>query len=223
MAEKKRVILLTDSLGCPRKETSVEITWTDRVLRSFSGCYFYSCCIHGLYAKMVPIEYIHELQPDLIIIQMGVVDACRRAMPDILEKIVRHIPLLSNLVRYVCRKFHFGITRLFNIHYTSVENFYSLFVNVLEHSETDICFITIAPASFVMKSKVYNFEQDVKEYNKVFLKLQNKYGKRIHIINPYENSDPDELFIGDGHHLNEKAHDIVFSSVSNYLSSFLGG
>ncbi len=31
--KQKRVLILTDSLGCPRNETTVEHTWTDKILR----------------------------------------------------------------------------------------------------------------------------------------------------------------------------------------------
>lgn len=39
--KQKRVLILTDSLGCPRNETTVEHTWTDKILRWNQENYFF--------------------------------------------------------------------------------------------------------------------------------------------------------------------------------------
>ena len=156
--DKVRVLLLTDSLGCPRVETDVTNTWTEKVVREFSGnkLYFYTYCVHGLSTKTIPIEYIYEIKPDLMIVQVGIVDACRRAMPQNIEKIIRHIPLFSKIIRYFCRMWHFEITKFFNIHYSTSSELLYLFEDILKKMTCTVLFIPIAPAGTIMKQKVYH-------------------------------------------------------------------
>ncbi len=82
----KRMPVITDSLGCPRTETSVENTWTDKLLKYLNDkpdLIIYTYCVHGLHAGIIPIDYIHEIKPDILIAQVGIVDACRRALKPI--------------------------------------------------------------------------------------------------------------------------------------------
>ena len=77
-----RILLITDSLGCPREEIAVYDTWTDRILSKWSSgkIHFYTLCKHGLAADDIDINYVKEISPDLIIMQIGIVDACPRAL-----------------------------------------------------------------------------------------------------------------------------------------------
>ena len=77
-----RILLITDSLGCPREEIAVYDTLTDRILSKCSSgkIHFYTLCKHGLAADDIDINYEKEISPDLIIMQIGIVDACPRAL-----------------------------------------------------------------------------------------------------------------------------------------------
>lgn len=184
---------------------------------SGNGYYFYTCCIHGLYTKKVPFEYVCEIKPDLIIVQIGVVDACRRTMSIYVSKILRHIPIVSSVIKFICQKKHFFITRFVNIHYSQKEDLFMLFDNILKELDSNICFIPIAPAGRIMKSKAYNFEEDVSQYNNVFIQLKHKYGKKVLLLDPYKGIDPNDLFLHDGHHLNLAGEELVFSAVKKIL------
>lgn len=214
--DTQRVLIITDSLGCPREETPVDQTWVDRVLRdNNSQCVFYTYCSHGLFFKRIPVEYISEINPGIIIVQVGVVDACRRTMSIPFETIVRKIPIISAIVHYLAKKYHFQLTRIREIHYTSIQKIYEICCDIVKKTNGRIYFIEIAPSSSVMEKKVFNFKNDVDSYNEVFRKVENEYPERVRLLCPYRGRD--ELFLSDGHHLNNVGMELVYKCVDEVL------
>ncbi len=214
-----RGLIITDSLGCPRDEINVEDTWTDLLIQQENkmNICFYTYCVRGLHSKTVPYQYIISIKPDIIIFQVGIVDASRRAMSETINKIVKRIPLVSRVVNHVCSKYHYQITKHINIHYASENDIKSLYTNILNNTSAKLFIILIAPSSLVIKKKTFNIENDINRYNNVFKSLKEKYDNRIILINPYEGLDPDELFINDGHHLNKETNYLVYKMVNEQL------
>lgn len=217
--EQKRVLILTDSLGCPRNETTVEHTWTDKILKwgSRENYYFYTYCQHGLFFNNIPMQYILEIQPDIIIFQVGVVDACRRTMTKRAEKIFCRIPVIRKYIHLIRKKYHFFITKHINIHYSTLKDVEMICETLIEKTRADLCFIEIAPSSIIMNNSIYNFSEDVKAYNEIFYRLKNNNIDRVSCLEPYKNINPDIIFLNDGHHLNDKGLDLVYSAVLQYL------
>lgn len=140
-----RVLLITDSLGCPREEIGVKDTWTDRILTKWSSknVHFYTYCKHGLVSKDIDINYVKEIEPDLIIIQVGIVDACRRALSRRELAIISHIPIVRRIVNIFCNKYHYMITRVRNVHYCTVDKFEESIRNIYNASSADFVFLSI--------------------------------------------------------------------------------
>lgn len=88
---------------------------------------------------------------------------------------------------------------------------------LIEKTRADLCFIEIAPSSIIMNNSTYNFSEDVKAYNEIFYRLKNKNIDRVSCLEPYKNINPDIIFLNDGHHLNDKGLDLVYSAVLQYL------
>ena len=165
---KPRAIILTDSLGCPRPETNVKDTWTDKVLQKWSGdIVFYTKCVRGLSAANIDTEEISLLRPDVIICQIGVVDCSRRALSLMELKILSRIPGINKVVHSFCSKHTYWMTKVRNKHYQTESQFREKLQNIIDESGAEVYFIKIAPAGGYMKSKVFNFENDVRTYNNV--------------------------------------------------------
>lgn len=215
----KRVLLLTDSLGCPRRETNVNITWTDRVMQKMkdSEFIFYTYCMHGLHFKKIPVEYIYEINPEIIILQVGVVDACRRTMHLLTDKIISKIRGINTIIHFFRKKYHYRWTKLVNIHYSSLQDVEEMCIKLLKIKNVKICIIPIAPASSKMKKNTYNFENDVNAYNSIFYKLEANSDGRVICVNPYFESKCDDIFLEDGHHLNAIGLDLVYKEIIEYL------
>lgn len=209
-----RVLILTDSLGCPRKETHVSETWTDRIIKKWSKDFIiYTYCVHGLSASKINLEYIKEISPDIIIMQIGIVDACRRALRSYEEELISRIPGVRTLIRKICSKFHYQFTVIRNIHDCSIKKFNSILNSICENTEGRKYFIRIAPAGHGLVKKVYNVKKDVATYNFVSQNI-----KGLEILDPYGRKNPESYLLPDGHHLNSLGNEMVYKSVDKILN-----
>ena len=213
-----RILLLTDSLGCPRAETPVSNTWTDKILNKWSSqnIVFYTYCVHGLSASKIDLDYLQEISPDVIIMQIGIVDACRRALGRYEQEIISRIPGVRTIVRIICRRYHYLLTMLRNIHDCSPRKFLSILNMIQKNSAGVIYFIKIAPAGKIMLKKVFHIKKDIQTYNSIVQSVP-----KIKIIDPYDNKDPESLFLSDGHHLNALGNDLLFFKVNEIICSEL--
>lgn len=221
---KPRAVLLTDSLGCPREEVSVDNVWTDLILSEFSDrITFYTLCIYGLSVKDISERYIDYLNPDLIVCQIGIVDACRRALGVKEEKIISKIPLLRNAIHRICSKKHYALTKIRNIHRATPKEFSNRIDSLIKKASRQIVFLEIAPPGNFLINKTYNIKNDIIQYNKILCEKEDM--DKIKIIKPYSQSnikDCNEYILkSDGHHLNNQGHIMVYHEVRDYLNEYL--
>ncbi len=211
-----RILIITDSLGSPRFNMSVEKIWTYRIMKAHStqGHVLFTIIRHGLYTKQLDYEQIIHFNPDVIICQVGVVDCVRRAMPDVLMRVIAHIPGVRTVVRRFVKKYHYRITKLFNFKRTK-EDIFRLNIRKINNAGGKVCFIKIADAGQTLKQKTYNSQSDIDVYNNIMQ-------EEGFVINPYENYSADEYVLeSDGHHLNELGHTLVFEAVNQQLNEYL--
>lgn len=219
-----RVVLLTDSLGCPRENMKTEDIWTDKILSEFSlkGIVFYTCCYFGLSVKDIPKEYIGYLNPDLVICQVGIVDACRRALSEKEEKRFSAMPHVGKVIRSFCSRKHYFLTKIRNIHRTDEREFSKALDNLIRLVNGKIVFIEIAPPGEYLTDKTYNVNSDVIRYNEI-IESKRKTG-RVDMVKPFSNygtENRQNYLLPDGHHLNTFGHNMVYANVSNYLTMFM--
>lgn len=214
-----RILLLTDSLGCPREETDVSDTWVDKILCKWSGkgVTFYTYCVHGLSASRIDVEYLREIQPDIIIMQIGIVDACRRALGKYEFEIVSRIPLVGNVVKKFCGKYHYLLSAVRNVHYCSRKKFYKAVNQICEESIGKVFFLKIAlPGSDLVK-KTYNVEKDVCAYNSIAGTIP-----KLKVVDPYGSRNPNAFLLSDGHHLNPLGNELLYKTVDDIISLEVG-
>ncbi len=209
-------MFLTDSLGCPRGEISVTDTWTDRILSKWSNekIQFYTYCEHGLAASYIDMDYVREIAPDFIIMQIGIVDACRRSLSLEELKFIKHLPVVSKIIKKICNRYHYEITKIRDIHYCPIGKFDNIIRKIHEDTGAKISFISIAPAGKGLIKKVYNIQNDIDSYNSVVKSISS-----IMYINPYE-ENVDDFILSDGHHLNLRGQEMVFSAVDKVIEKF---
>lgn len=218
MCTTKRILLLTDSLGCPRREIPVDLTWVDCLMKQFrnEGCIFYTYCEHGLHSNNINRKRILEIEPDLIICQTGIVDACRRAIKQRTLSVAKRIPFISKHINSFLSRNHFNITKKKDIHYATIEDYVDLYHFLT--NQADVLAILISQPGESLKEKVFNVEEDVKRYNEALMSSQIT---RMNIIDPYKGLDQDSYLLSDGHHLNEYGHQVVFEAISLELEKWL--
>ena len=219
MKSKIRVFILTDSLGCPRAEINVKDTWVDKLLcaRSSENEVFYTYCKPGLQASLIDIPYLREYEPDIMICQFGIVDACRRALTNRELGLIKRFPYVRNWVNRFCKKHHYMLTRNRDIHYSSLELFREVVENLIDSMpNTKIYFLEIAPPGPFLIDSVFSVEDDVRKYNDV-LKLNSKGNACF--VELY--NDSKEYLLTDGHHLNIWGNDMVYRKTVQIIEEWL--
>ena len=217
-----RAMIITDSLGCPRAETSVADTWTDKILQKWCDgkIVFYTQCYRGLSALDVDYDHVHWLTPDIIICQIGVVDCSRRVLTRTELRILSKIPIINKIVHRICSKYTYNLTKIRNRHYQSEKQFKEKMQSIIDDNKSEVYFIEIAPASNYMKHKLYNFEADIIRYNDILNNLDYKNGGGV--IQAYRDADNIEnLFLSDGHHLTQYGTELVYNSVNKIIEDFV--
>lgn len=214
-----RILLLTDSLGCPRPETSVSTTWTERILREWSSAdnVFYTYCRHGLSANMIDLNYIREIEPSIIITQFGIVDACRRALKSREMSIASSIPGIGDKIKRYCSNHHYKLSARRNIHYCDLPHFARIVEEMTLISNVKVYFIKISQPGKNLIKKIYDVENDINSYNHEVEKIDN-----IILLDPYKDIQMDKILLNDGHHLTDFGHNLVFECINNQLKIIIG-
>lgn len=211
-----RILLLTDSLGCPRDEIHPEKTWTERIIRKWADedIIFYTVCSYGLSVSDVKMNYIRYIQPDVVICQIGIVDASRRVLTRRELAWLSKSQIVSKIVNKICKKHHYFFSKIRDIHYASKQEFSSFIENLAEMAVKKVFIIQIANPGEYLINSVYRIVEDIEEYNNIIKSFQ---GKKVHLINPYEKFEADDYTMGDGHHLNDLGLELVYKSVDVVL------
>ncbi len=214
---QKRILIITDSLGCPRQQVPPSETWTEKFMSKYKEkVLVYTYCVYGLRSTDIPFNWIYNLKPDIIVCQFGICDACRRACPETLLKVFERFRKIGKLYQHFASKYHFYLTKIWNMHYTDIGTFEDLVKKLCLIHKTHIAFIPIAPPGDYLIRKTYGVVSDVKEYNHIFLKFSKRYN--VSLLPVYDGVKADDIVISeDGHHLNEKGNESVYNAVSKYI------
>jgi hypothetical protein len=217
-----RIVIVTDSLGIPREDTPIDVTWVSRIIKEYSN--------YDIYTLMLPalsIELIHRYKanimnlydPDIVIFQFGIVDATRRALPISISFLLSRMKIIGNMLRPLLSKHHYYLSSLFNIHKTPLELFRHKLNDIVDckMKKTEVIFIGIMPAGNILKRRVFNIELDIAEYNKALFSHSSN-NDNIHMIKHSRNL-PTEKYIAedDGHHLTIDGHEYIYNSIGKKL------
>lgn len=137
-----KIAIVIDSLGLPRKNINSERTWVEEFLKFSKDNVVYTFLEGGKYSADLIRHPINKLKPDLIIVQVAIVEAVRRESGKYLLRIVSRIPINSFLYRRIMRKYHLLITKLINIHYVDFKDFshdIEHFVKINNYSKIIFC------------------------------------------------------------------------------------
>ena len=222
-----RILILTDSLGCPRDKVRVEDIWVEMILSKYQNknIQFYTWCVYGLSVNDIPFTYIEYLKPDIIICQIGIVGACRRVLTLREEFILSRIPVLGNMVKAFCKKRRYSLTKIRNIHRADLKTFDEALKKLINIPINRSILIEIAPPGEFLVKNNYNVENDIRHYNvRIYAKA---CSYKTEVLKPFTCTDDTDrssyLLKEDGHHLNEKGQLMVFHAVDRCLSRLMAG
>lgn len=223
-------MIITDSLGAPRKELDVikyEDTWPSKVFELMLKEHNY---VNFIYTQKAldtdELKRLVEMNLDLydkeyLFIHIGIVDCARRVMSKKTLKVISILPLVRNIVNFLARKYHKTLTKLYNINYVPLKRFYSNMDFILkQYSDVKKIFlIPILPAGYVQQKKSFQIQNQIENYNNTLKELANKYNNVEYLETIYNSFFPlnEENYISDGYHISKKGHNIIYNEISKIL------
>lgn len=218
-----KVLFLGDSLGFPRPDRSIldDQTWCHLVkknMKSHPEFDFFFYMNGGAHTKSLLSHrkggYLAAYDPNIVILQVGIVDSASRALEERTLKFISSIPIVSQIVRKFIKKFHRQLLSIRNIHYVYPDEFRSN-LQELKKSFGEVRFIVI-PITPATKDYIHfmpRIKENIPKYNKIL----NEVFPGDVINEVYERNAPEEVLLDDNHHLSELGHKLVAEMVTSKL------
>lgn len=221
------VLFITDSLGYPRVEpsgASAADVWTYRVRDIFSKednqrFVFYFDMKTGRDSSSLTFDVEHHIksyQPNVIVLQIGIVDCYPRALTKLEHQVLPRIPILNKLSKKFVKKYYSSIVKLRDIAYVKESDFYNNLEKLkAQFIDVEWLVLPIAPANEAYSNKNPLIKNRVESYNMILNKV---FGKSM-LTSIYDSANLDKLYLSDNHHLSSYGHELLSSQVSSKLSS----
>ena len=203
------IVIVTDSLGIPReqpKRMGPKIVWPFRIK---NVSYIHTRTGYTIIDVVRDMDlHIKACEPDLIVLQVGIVDCAPRVLSRTEARLIRTIPGLEAIVGWLIKKYRKQLLRLRKIQYVPITVFIEGLKRLKEKNPgVPIIAVSILPACAAYESLVPGISNEIKKYNSAL-------AENLCYIDPYEGFAPEKLCVDDYHHLNEKGHDLVVKAVN---------
>jgi acyl-CoA thioesterase-1 len=214
----KKILVLTDSLGLPRSKPEVvtdEQCWAYRMTSmSDYSWYLYQ---RGGYTSDDFIKdssnYLSAFSPDIVIIQMGIVDCAPRALSKKELAFISLVPFIGKRIKLLIKKNRQKIILYRKLTYVDKEKF-KINLQRLKRifQNADFIAIPILPANQEYEYSSPGVSDKIWLYNQV-LKAE------FDTIDLFNDINITDLIMSDNHHLNAKGHDHVCTVLKQYLQT----
>lgn len=222
-----RVLFLTDSLGYPRVDgagTSASDVWTYYVRDRLNDCsnkftFFFDMRPFRDTTSLLLDVRNHCLSyfPDVIVLQVGIVDCYPRSLKKAEFQILTRIPLLNRLTKLIVKRFYKSIVKNRNIAYVSLVDFEKNLKCLKElFGASKFIVLPIGEPCSKYRQKNPLIEYRVKKYNAIQKKLFGEDYKE----DLYKECDLERAYLADHHHLSKYGHQHVASRILSYFAQF---
>lgn len=209
-----RVLIITDSLGMPRErpERIYDFQcWPLKLATEFE-CSIFS--IRGLTTNDILNQYFSTLKmytPDVVIVQVGIVDCAPRVLSRKIEKIISLLPGLRSAYRFLMKRYRRVFNKLYNLKYVSLDEFKKNIRKINDmFNGKPVFFIPIFPASDEYENVLPRIKANIQLYNNIIAKY-----KTI----DYKCNNPVFFTMSDFHHLNTAGHNLIYEEVLKTINS----
>jgi hypothetical protein len=207
----QKVLILSDSIALPREKpeaVSYECTWP-YLLRKHYDIHQVSiggATIRDLFKQ---VNYQSVINPDVVILQCGIVDCAPRFMSRFEKDFYSRIPFLgSRLIKSLNNP---NVRNFRRITYTPIRQFETHCDKIIKSFNGRSVFaLGIIPASDEYDKILPGIVGNVNSYNKV---LASSFGARFISLNDY----PLEGVMLDFHHVNRLGHEFIYGKVMQVL------
>lgn len=203
MKSKKKLLVITDSLGLPR--TKPELLKVEETWPKILGCNYiesmeiFQYSVGGLTSNKVLefIElYLESYDPDIVIIQVGIVDCCPRVLTQLELSMLMRIPaFIRNRIRTILNKYRNLILKYRDARYVKYDCFDNNIAKIVSSVSSELIFVLVSPPNDKFKEHTLGIEKSIKDYNEIISKHARK---TVCIDVKYKES----VYMNDMHHLN---------------------
>jgi hypothetical protein len=201
MSFRHTVLVITDSLGFPRADpehVAYSATYIAQLKAALPECDiihqgYGGATIGELYKRT---SYFHRtVQPDLVIMQTGIVDCAPRALRVVEQQILSRLPLLGPLAIRLTKKYSRALRRWRGLTYTPLAAFAEQMTR-FEQLYPRLCWIEILPATPAYEAKLDGIGANIAAYNAVL--------RRARTVATSDFTEADVM--SDFHHLSAAGH-----------------
>jgi lysophospholipase L1-like esterase len=220
---KKRIVIIGDSLSMPRPDEGItlEDTYSYLLNKSFEVINTSKRAndtklqIH----EQNVLDDIYYLNPDIIIIYLGIVDCAPRLFS---RNESRLISLLPNKLRKIIinffSKYRLFFTKLRNIQYVKKDSFkrnIEFLLNLCNQKNIIPILINIGNTNKDNIAKSYNFKKNINAYNNILNNLSKS--KNINLIDVNIIKLQSKL-LNDGIHINKDMHEKLYYQIIDTIT-----
>lgn len=230
-SSRKKVLCIGDSLGLPGHLNSYEDTWFYKLSEYFQEYHFIQNFrrqattdvlvtlgggIKGVDKWPKGGDCLEAYFPEIIIIQLGIVDCAPRLLNSIDTIFLRLMPSFSKQL-YINLIKRFRKRNNLNVLVSPIKfrhNFESYIGRALEISVGMIILIKICTPGKEMVLKNPSIKENVSIYNGIIDDLEAKHAI-VRVVDPLNSDKHGDTIFEDGYHPNKIGHDLVFRSLIN--------
>ncbi|MBC7915280.1 MAG: SGNH/GDSL hydrolase family protein [Pyrinomonadaceae bacterium] len=214
MISGKKILILSDSVALARdtpETCSFENTWP-YLLRE-KGYMVHQVSIGGATSTdlLNQINYHTGFNPDILILNVGIVDCAPRFMTKTELGIMKRIPFIGNKIIGLMN--NNKVRQVRKISYVSIGQFEKNIRAIINYFKgIQILILGIVPATIEYEKLLPGITENINKYNKVL----NNYG---HFM-PIDEIEQDAL-MSDHHHLNAKGQKYIFEVINNNVMKIM--
>jgi lysophospholipase L1-like esterase len=230
-----KILCIGDSLALPGHLNKYEDIWFYKLKNEFHKLDFLTFFkrqlttdvlvtmgggIDGIDNMPKGADCLEFFMPQVVILQLGIVDCAPRLLNDNERKIIRKLPsgIAGAYIKMVKK------LRKRNPYKTMVnrKSFTQNLENFLERckkAETKVIVTSISIPDSNMVAKNPMILQNVKEYNDIYLQLEKKY-EFVEVTNPLQAIDYKYTIYEDGYHPNALGHQIIYKEIVEKINGF---
>jgi hypothetical protein len=214
-----RILILTDSLALPRdtpQKVSFDETWVQH-LRKELNHEIHQLSIGGATIDVLWKQYpYHKLfNPDVLIIQCGIVDCAPRALSKMEDSIINSTRLTKKLGNFILPKIKIWLRQTRNITLTKATVFNS-YLNKFSKLELPVYFIGIVPCTERYEKTNPGIKKNISLFNDLIKKNFPDRTISLASLNDFD-------VMSDQHHLNVCGHKKIASLVADAIDASILG
>jgi hypothetical protein len=207
-----KVLVVTDSLGLPRTKPEVvryEETWVYQISKQHE---VHQLSIGGgeVIDFAEQLIYLKMFEPDVVILQIGIVDCAPRALTKLENKLINKYYITRRLANKLLPRISGFLRRKRGISYTTESSYYHNLMKFKKGFDCKVFAIGILPASDAYEAFLKGIKKKTVAYNAILKKV---------FLEEYIDSSQikGEMIMTDNIHLTKKGHRYLYGKLNSIV------